>query len=221
MVGGCLGEPALCSSLPIRKLSRSLGRSGSPSFQTASVRSSFSSPDVVDLGRGKREGEEKEQKGRTDGRRSNNASTKGETLLADSTPKSQKLAACGCDGNIFNMILCIAVRDYIVMLDCEINALPYQLSSCKALCRQVTERGGKGNAENTSPTQQRHRICDLRPKLTLHSVGLLSKGRERAGERKQPTFCQGGFLPRSLLHAGKRARVIYTRAGGRIRGTSF
>ena len=139
--------------------------------------------------------------------------------MADSTPKSQKLAACGCDGNIFNMSLCIDVRDYIVILDCEINALPYQLSSCKALCRQVTERGGKGNAENTSPTQQRHRICDLRPKLTLHSVGLLSKGRERASERTKAT----NFLPRRLprSHAGKRARVIYTRAGGRIRGTSF
>ena len=112
------------------------------------------------------------------------------------------------------MSLCIDVRDYIVILDCEINALPYQLSSCKALCRQVTERGGKGNAENTSPTQQRHRICDLRPKLTLHSVGLLSKGRERASERTKATNFLPRRLPSSLLHAGKRARVIYTRAGG-------
>ena len=42
---------------------------------------------------------------RTEEGRSNNASTKGETLLADSTSKSQKLANCGCEGSTFYGII--------------------------------------------------------------------------------------------------------------------
>ena len=55
----------LCAAYP---QALSLARSFGLVKFSDSVRSSFSSPDVVDLGRGKREGEEKEQKERTDGR---------------------------------------------------------------------------------------------------------------------------------------------------------
>ena len=73
--------PLLARSFPLVKFSDS-------------VRSSFSSPDVVDLGERGREKEQRGRDGRTGGR-PNNASTKGETMLADSTSKLQKMANWG------------------------------------------------------------------------------------------------------------------------------